>query len=486
MKHEISKRRQPFVRTAVYSFMTLSVVVIVALLTLVVMGYSFDNKAGRLEQGGLLQFASIPQGATVTLDENRLGPRTNTKSTVLAGSHSVSFDRSGYRSWKKTISIAPAQIGWLSYARLIPQNIKVESLRTFQGLAGAIASPSRNYMLLHEVADRPVFVLANIQGDTVRYDDIELPSSAYTSPSPGKTQQFSIDRWSPDEQTILVRHFYDDNKDEWLLLNRSSPEKSINISTQFSVEPQKVVFAGKGNRTLFIQVADTIRRINLDDKTPSRPLASRIERFGVYDEKTIYFTTQPDDKGQRSVGYVTTDLPEPYVLATYPNDGQSLFVSIGEFFGRYYVSVLRGQQLSVTVGASLPSPSNTTSLKAFIKQDVPVGAMQLMTTPNGRFVVLQLPDGYAIYDLELKKYDKTLWSTASTVQRDITWLDDYMIWSDNGGKLRFYEFDGANQQNIMDVVAGYTASLSANDKYIYAIGKTETKFEFKRGLLIVP
>src|ERR1700740_1025714 len=99
MRIEVSKRRKPLVRTAVYSFMTLTVIVIVSLLMLVVLGYSFNQKDGKLEQGGLLQFESIPQGATVTLDEMKLGPQTNTKSTVDTGDHSVSFDRNGYRTW---------------------------------------------------------------------------------------------------------------------------------------------------------------------------------------------------------------------------------------------------------------------------------------------------------------------------------------------------------------------------------------------------
>ena len=132
MKHEISKRRQPLVRTAVYSFMTLCVVVIVSLLMLVVLGYSFDEHNGRLEQGGLLQFQSIPQGANVTLDEIKLGSQTNTKSTVETGSHSVSFDREGYRSWKKTIDITAGQIGWVSYARLIPTEIQPEAVRSLK------------------------------------------------------------------------------------------------------------------------------------------------------------------------------------------------------------------------------------------------------------------------------------------------------------------------------------------------------------------
>lgn len=485
MKYEISKRRQPFFRTAVYSFMTLCVIVIVALLTLVVMGYSFDEKAGRLEQGGLLQFASVPQGATVTLDETRLSSRTNTKSTVAAGSHSVSFDRSGYRSWRKTIMIEPAQIGWLNYARLIPQNIKTESLRTFQELGGSLASPQRNYMLLQQSISKPEFVLVNIQGDTVRYDDLALPSSVYKAPTLASGQEFILENWSFDEQAIVIRHNYDNGKVEWLLLDRSSPEKSINISTLFNIDVTKIQFAGRGNKLLFAQVADTVHRISLDERTISKPLATRVDTFQVHDEKTIAYTSTPDDKALRHVGYASVDMAEPYILANFPNDGQPLLISIGQYFNRYYVAILHGTELSITRGNSLPLAGSTTTLKLFIKQAVPAGATRLMISDKGRFVVLQLADGYATYDLELKKYDKTTWAIQPTAQRGLKWLDDYMLWSDGGDKLRFYEFDGANQQNIMDVAEGYSASVSPNDKYVYAIGRIDNKLVFKRGLLIL-
>lgn len=487
MKHEVSKRRQPLLRTVVYSLMTLTVTVIVSLLMLVVMGYSFDQKAGRLEQGGLLQFGSVPQGATVTLNEVRLGPRTNTKATVDAGNHSVSFDRKGYRSWKKSISVKPAQIGWLNYARLIPQTITHESLRTFTTLSGALASPQHNYMLLHEAPDKPQFVLVNIQSDTVRYEDIALPELIYTEPTAQKRHRFSIESWSNDEQAIIIRHTFDENKEEWLLLNRSTPSQSVNLNKAFAIEPSRIQFAGKGNRLLFVQTGDSVRRINLDSPASTQLLANRVDNFSAYDDKMIFFATLPDESNQRSVGYASTDNTFPRIISVFPNDGQQLYIASKMYFNKYYVSVLHGKELSVNVGSTLPNKENKSTLKQFVKLTVSEGVFSLTMTDNGRFVVVQFADGYGIYDIELQKYDKTMWAIQSSAQQKLNWLDPYMIWSDNGGMLRFYEFDGANQQNIMNVAEGYSASISPNDKYVYAIGRTpDNRLDLRRALLQLP
>jgi hypothetical protein len=479
MKQQLSKRRQPLVRTAIYAFMTATVVIIVTLLTFIVLGYQFNKRDGKIEQGGLLQFASVPQGAAVTLDGIKLGSQTNTKSTVDVGSHSVNFDLKGYRTWKKTIGITAGQVGWVSYARLVPTTVTPKEVRTFSELTGALASPQHNYMLLHQSGDQPTFTLANIQGDTVRYTDLTLPAGSYTAPAEGKTQSFTLDSWSHDEQAVLIKHMYDDGKTEWILLNRGDPTKSINISTTFGVEPSKLIFAGNGNRLLFVQTDDIVRRINLDEQTLSRPLASKVDTFTAYDDKTITYTTTANDKSQRTVGYAAIDIPQPITIATYPADGTVLNAAMATYFSQRYVVILHGDKLTIQTG-TLPTVGGAAKLKTVATQTVPAGASNLDMSTNSRFAVMQLPDGFATYDIDLMKFDKSTWATQSPAPKQITWLDDYIIWSDNGNQLRFYDFDGGNQQNIMPVTEGFAASVSPNDKYLYGIYKTDKGFEFRR------
>lgn len=467
MKKPLSKRRQPWARAAVYSLMTLSVVVIVALLMLVVLGYSYNQRDGKLEQGGLLQFSSIPTGATVTLDELTLGQRTNTKSTVDTGSHSISFDLDGYRSWKKTITITPGQIGWVNYARLVPTKVTNETIRTFSTVTSSLASPRHHYMLIHEAADQPSFELANIQDDTVRYTTLTLPATAYTAPDEGKTQSFTIDNWSNNENAVLVKHTYNDNQTEWIYLDREQPQRSININTTFGIAPARLLFGGDSNRLLFVQTDDTVRRINLDDQTLSRPLATKVANFAMYDEKTIIYTTLASEN-RRSVGYATTDIAQPVIMSSYPADEKPLYASMESYFNKRYVSVLYDQRLAITSG-NLPTLTDKGSLRLYAVMNVPAGATELTMSRNGRFSFVRTPDGFATYDLELQKYDKTTWAYQSQNQRPLQWLDDYILLSDNAGYARMYDFDGANQQTLMQVIEGNAVTLSSNDKYVYGI-----------------
>ncbi len=484
MKRQISAEHRPWIRAAVYSFMTVTVTVIVALLMLVVLGYQFNNKDGRIEQGGLLQFQSIPTGANVSLDGLNVGSQTNTRTTVNTGNHFVQYKLNGYRTWQKSITIDAGQIGWLSYARLIPSIVTPVAQHAYTILSGALAAPSRNYMMLHQQADSPSFDLVNIQGDTVQYTTLTLPAGSYTTPSAGKTQAFTLDSWSDNDNAVLIRHTYDDNQTEWIYLDRNTPAKSIDINTSYGISPSKVQFAGAGDRLLFVRTENTVSRINLDEQTLSRPLATDVDNFTAYNDKTIIYSTVADAKNQRTVSYASIDVDTPVALGTYPADGQPLFAAMGNYFGQYYVVVVHGQSFVITTG-SLPTLTDKGSMKTFATQAIPAGISNFEVSANNRFFVSTLPDGYATYDIELSKYDKTTWDVQPQTVQPINWLDDYTMWSDNGGELRFYEFDGANQQNIMPAAVGYAAAVSPDNKYVYDVVKTDKGYALQRALLIL-
>jgi hypothetical protein len=339
-------------------------------------------------------------------------------------------------------------------------------------------------MLLHEAADSPTFTLVNIQGDTPQYSTLTLPAGSYSASATGKAQAFTLDSWSLDDQAILVQHTYDDTKQEWILLDRNSPEKSVNISANYGVDASKMQFAGTGNRLLFLQAGDTVRRINLDEQTLSRPLATNVDTFSAYDDKTVIFTTAPEDT-RRTVGYAAVDIANPVTIATYPADDKPLHAAMSKYFGKYYVATAYGQQLLVQSGDNLPTLSSAGSLRTLIKKTLPSLPSDLAMSHNDRFVVATLGDGFATYDIDLQKYDKTTWAMQPQTAQPLHWLDDYMLWSSNGGELRFYEFDGGNQQNIMPVAEGYDVSLTPNDKYIYAVSKTDVGYALVRARLVL-
>ena len=486
MKHHVSQKREPLRRTFVYTFMTVTVIAVVAVMFLLVQGYTFDQTEGRLEQGGLLQFASVPTGATVTLDGRELGSKTNTKATVLSGNHDARFQLEKYRTWSKDIYIRPGQVGWVNYARLVPVDLQVQTVHTFSDAVDMVTAPRREFMLLQERWDLPNFQLIDIRSsDKARLTALRLPQTMYTQPSKKQNSQFVIDGWSENGKAILLKHIVDEVT-EWIVLDRDNPQNSININKVFSMTPDKVVFAGESDRLLFVQTNGVVRRVNLGDNKISREVASNVETFQSVDDSMIVFTTPPNDAGTRFVGYSSVDFSRQQNIRAYLHSDEQVMAAMSSYFNKRYLAIIHGDWLIVDTG-SFPTPSSSAQLDRLVWRKISAGAQRLTMSENGRFAVIEYQDKFAVYDIELNKYDETKWAYESKAKEPspLRWLDDYIVWSDNGGWLRIYDFDGDNQQNIMTVTEGFSVALTSNGKFIYGLMKTDSGFELRRAQMIL-
>lgn len=466
--------------------MTLSVVAIVTILMLIILGYSFNRQDGRLEQGGLMQFASTPSGATVTLDEVAQSSRTPSKANVDAKNHHVTMDRTGYRQWQKSIMVEPGTIRWLSYARLIPTEPVVSTVHRYTGLDSALVSPFRQWIAVSENATVPVITIADIRSEQLKQESITIPEESYTVPTTEAVQSFAVESWAQDEKHMLVKHTYDTDKVEWIIVDRTDVSKTINLSKTFAINPTKVLFGTNNGRNLYVKTDDIVRKVNLDDRTLSRPYVSNVDDFWVYDSTTVLFSTAVDEAtNARTVGYISDDMEVAETIKSFPAETTNLKIAFGEYYSRNFVAIAHNTTLELFQG-TLPKGSTDADLKVVKTQTLTSPAEWLTISRNGRFTVAQQADGYVTYDVELKKADPTKFARpATTPQRQMQWLDDYMIWNDRENVLRFYEFDGANQQDVMPVTEGFSVTLSSNNRYVYGFVKNESGASLQRARLII-
>ncbi len=471
--------------------MTITVTVVVALLTLVTLGYQFNEKDGKLEQGGLLQFNSKPSGANVILDGQKVSGSTQNKASVSQGKHHVEFNKDGYRTWIKDITIHAGQIGWLDYARLIPVDLKTETLREFPKLDGSLFSSGGKYILLQTDNTKPDFVLANMSGDQPSFANVGIPEGIYTNIAGSLTGTYALEGWSSDSKTVLIKHMIDKKTSEWILLNVASPDKSINLSVVYGINPSVVEFASTSSSLLFALSDGMVRRINLDEQTLSRPLADNVASFVVYDSKTIVYVTKPsvpDRAGMssRSVGYAAINVEMPVVIKTFPADKSVLYAAMARYFDVYYLGIVHGNEFVVLSGSSLPTPDDPGNFKNFDVKDVPADSVSLEVAGPSRFLTAATHSGYFTYDLELQKYTETTWNAqpGKATLQPLHWLDGYMLWSSYGGTLRTYEFDGANQQDLVPVAPGFDVSLDSDGKYLYSVANSDDgTFDLTRTLI---
>lgn len=491
MYHPPSKRKQLIQRVIIYTLMVVSVVLLVALLVLYMLGWQFDRANGKIEQGGLVQFNSQPTGATIMIDGHDLGSRTSSKATLNPGQHIISMQRTGYNDWQKSVDVIPGSVLWLNYARLIPKDLPVTNVGDYKAVGSSSASPSRKWMAFVEEPSSPVIHLADLSGDTIKTTDLTLPAGTFTAPANAADQSFTLSEWDDSSRYLIVKHVYDKNKLEWLVVDTQNVANTQNITTLLGVDATKLDFSNNNNHQLYAQVGTDVRRIDLSAGTISRPLISEVAEFTVGGNDMIAYTTliDPTTK-ERSVGYYTNGAKKSRAIRSYSDDGKApLHIVIDTYYGDTYVSIAYADQVEILRGdGSLPSSDSdaVSSLTTAANISMPDGVDYLTSHTSGRFVVAQKGATYTTYDIELGRTTTTdLQGTAAVIQK-LQWLDNYTFWSDRDGQLRLYEFDGANQHLIMPVVTGEDVTLSANGKYLYGISKgSDGTFHLSRVQLIL-
>jgi len=463
-----SKRVQLIRRIITYVLMVVSIVGIASAVLLFVLGYHLDSEKG-LEQGALLQFNTLPTGATVTVDGTKLGSTTPNKSSVLTGSHTVTMTKSGYDTWIKTVNTPAGTLTWLDYVILIPKQLTSQTIATYASLSGMLASPDNKTIILQQHADQPVYELADLRSAQPKLSTLTVPAQAYTvATNADAPNTFVFQSWDANGRFVIVRHDYD-NKVEWLVVDTQNSENTKNITNLLSVNVSEVRFAGTNGGVLFGLNDGTIRKIDLNARTLSGPLVSSVDGFDVYETNTITYTGT-DEKGQHQTGIYQDGDSQADVLKTVAT-ADGLHIATTRYYNDNYVALSSDKEVTILKGNYPHSAGDTTSLQPFAHFTFTDTVQTMSFSPDGEYLTVQAGNTFESYDVEhMQAYGSAVKTT--TAGAPLRWLSRAYLYTDADGVLSIREFDGTNIHAITKVATGYGATLSPNSRYLYSVGKT--------------
>jgi hypothetical protein len=444
--------------------MTASVVAISAVCLLLVLGYRFDFGARTVEQGGLLQFRSVPEGAKVTLNGQELSFVTPGKRNVDVGTHEVRMHRDGYREWAKTVTVKAGELRWLNYARLIPRDLTTNTVQEFPVLADEKPSPDRKWFALLPAADKPELIIVDIRPDKPISAPFVLPAGSYTSVE-GQPHHFSIVEWDFGSRYLLLKHVIGE-KTEFIKIDRTNPAATQNLTTLFSLALTDVHFSGTSGNVFYGLETTNVRKLDSGAGTISQPLIKDVTRFTLYKTDTIAFTTHT---GQTIGAGVYVD-QKAYIVRTY-DDTVPVLVDVTSYFSKNYLAVSRGTKVEIIKEPELSKGNSAATPKI----SLPAGVQWLRFGASGRFIAAGNGTQYALYDIETaEKFTVNLPGTAVDATKPLQWLDDYSLVSSADKDLRITEFDGGNQQVIIDAEPGFAVSLDEDGKLLYSVARTQS------------
>lgn len=468
-----SKRAQLALRFFSYGVMTLATVLLTALAIFYAMGYRFNQSTLLFEQGGLVQFRSTPEGATVVVDGTVQDFKTPGRANLTAGVHTIVMQLGGYREWQRTVPIAPGQLLWLNYTRFIPNSVTTTPLKNFSTLAATLASPDRRWMLLQEKSDSPTLTLADLSNEkTPAYSNITLPDSKL-SKIDGKYGQLTLVEWDLSSRYFIV-HQQNGPNDAWLRVDRTNPGNTINISDLFRLNIGSVHFAGNNSNVVYAKTDDVLRRLDVVAHDASAALVDGVEQFDVYGDDTISFVakrqTDSNDPNttQQIVGLYANN--KETVVQTEPADAHLLTV-YGQYDNHSFLAIHKGDGM-VQILRDPAANVNSKETAEFASFKLGQPAQWLKMSNSGRMITAGYADTVVTYDLEIgKAYQSTLGFLGANNTRAMQWLDDYYLWSDAGDRLQIVEFDGKNDREITTVAPGFDITLSQNGNVLFSVGK---------------
>ena len=473
--HHISKRKRQAILFFSYGFMTLATIVITVVCLLLVLGYQFNIRAGKLEQGGLLQFRSIPAGATVTVDDVTQGFVTPGKLEVSAGIHTVEMSKAKYQTWQKSVRIPAGQLRWLDYTRLVPSKIVTTTIRPAEGVIAALPTPDKTTMVALTAQSPRSLELYDIRDTTkVGVKTLVITDSLLTL-QPDQPSGLSLIEWDRDSRYLLLAHVSGANT-EYLRIDRTASDGAVrNISKEFNLPFRGMHFSGNNANVLYAMTDRDIRRVDMAATSVSRPLVSDVESYSIYGDSTLaYVATRSESK---IAGIYSGD--KETIVRRFAST-EPVMVDVAEYFHHRYVVVVSRSMVRVVI-----DPSGTTaSTKDFVSYTLPYEAAWLGFSDNGRMIVAGNGRAFTSYDLETRDVTQVNPAEAGTVARP-AWLDNYYLIDNPTGTIRLYEYDGTNSHSITAANSELPVFLSSNGTYLFSFGTQENKTVLQSTQMIV-
>jgi hypothetical protein len=185
---------------------TLIIFVLSGILYLYTAGYRVSRETEKpidLAITGMINAKSIPEGATVYLDDKVISATDSTIAGISLGKHHLKIVKRGFMPWEKEVEVYPELVTDIT-AVLVAKNPRIEPL-TQTGATNPSISPSLSAIAyFSKDPDKPGVWVLPLNGTRLNIfsstPGVVLEDTAHTKFSEG----LEI-KWSPDETELLVK-----------------------------------------------------------------------------------------------------------------------------------------------------------------------------------------------------------------------------------------------------------------------------------------
>lgn len=418
-------------------------------------GYSYDFKSGRLVHRGLLLLETKPADASITQDGRFLNKKTPYRKSLEGGTYTFMLEKEGYRTWTKELEVIPSRVTAAQYVLLMPQRFEISEVSTHPAIGQFVSSRDRNRIAYTVPSGSEAGVWLLNAGNK----QVNRVYSIPTDPTGQPQESVEIMSWADDASRVLIKRTNAAGTAP-LVIAANGSDAPVDLNALFQKDVLASRFSKSDSSQLLWSSPEGLRRIDINDRSVSQPLAEGVAVFTDAGNRIFYVSTstpkpslwQVDRGGQKR--QLVADLPAsatydlsystyidvPQVALTIPDAGQT----------RLYTDIDDRE--------SQPIVLNTPAAQASFNGD-------------GRFLLLSSPTYVATYDQELRRQYQL--PTQTSPISNLSWFDNYHLQYVQDGKAVVAEYDG-NYATGLTRVVNLPPFNAPNDKSVYVVAQTST------------
>ncbi len=465
--------------TLLIGYVLVAIAIAIAAIVLLYQAYGFGiGKNGTVIQNGLTFFSSHPHPAKIYVNDKLKPNATNTRVVLSEGIYNVRLSRDGYRDWQRKIELDGGSVEHFDYPFLIPKVLTPKKLEAFAAAPTVFSqSPDHRRLLIQQTSSINDFEVYDLKDLTKAAVTISLPANLLSKPNANESLQ--VVEWADDNDHVLLQHNYDD-KVEFVLLDRSNPEQSVNLNSSLSVSPTKLTLNDKKfDRYYLYDAATQSLRTATSKLVDPSSLLEHVLAYQSYGNNTVLYVT---DNGMPA-GKIAVKMrigSKISTIRTLPTSSNYL-VDLTKYSGSMYVAVGSTDENKVYIYKDPISQLSSQPKQA-------LSPIQVLHVPqpnylsfsaNAQFIVAENGNHFGVYDIENENgYNYVAAASLDAPQTHASWMDGDRLTFVSGGKQNIIDFDNTNRQILVAAGSQYLPAFDQDYKNIFTVAANPTDGQF--------
>ncbi len=461
-------------------YVFVAIAIAIATMVLLYQAYGFGiGKNGTVIQNGLTFFSSHPHPAKIYVNNELKPAATNTRLVLPAGIYDIKLARYGYRNWQREIELDGGSVQHFDYPFLIPKTLSTKQIDTFASAPGMVSqSPDHRWLVVQKPATINEFEVYDLKNPSKAPVAIVIPDGVLTRPV--SSESLVVNEWADDNDHILLQHNYDD-KLEFVLMERTNAEQTLNLNSRLSVNPTKITLNDKKHDRYYLYdaAAQTLQTATSEAIDATPPL-QHILAYQSHGSNTLLYVTDSD----APAGKVLVKLQignKTMAIRNLPTSSNYL-VDLTKYSGVMYVAVgsADGSKVYIyedPVGQLAKWPNQAIAPLQVLHVPQP---NYLSFSASAQFIIAESGSRFGVYDIENEKgHNYTMPAILDTPQSHISWMDGNRLTLVSNGKLNIIDYDNTNRQVLTSAASQYLPAFAPDYKNVYILTPSDVAGQLK-------